>query len=106
MTGVNWQPEKLVQHLLFALLGDRSRARVSVSEQGKERSVRVCLDQKGMTRLGGGNGRTAKALHTLLETLGQRHGAPTSLKIELLTAKEESSTTNRRGLQGRLGSGL
>lgn len=59
-----------------------------------------------MTRLGGENSRTAKALRDLLEALGQRHGAPASLKIELLAPKEESSGTNRRGLNGRPDSGL
>ncbi len=66
--------KEAVEKLVKALVGDADAVKVSQVEDGKTTRIEVRVAEGDMGRLIGREGRTVKAIRSLLFYAGQKHG--------------------------------
>lgn len=101
MAKKEWNPEKLLQHLVCSLVGEGVQVKVWTTGVEKRCVVHVCMDLKEINKLAGEGGQVAQAIHTLLNAVGNKHHQSITLKMESLSAQVSSSTKNGKYVRQR-----
>lgn len=82
MAEKDWNPETLVRHLVCSLVAQNTQVQVWTSGTSEKCVVHVCIDPKEVNKLVGEGGKTAQAIHTLLQVVGKKQNQSIALKME------------------------
>lgn len=73
--------KEAVEKIVFALADDKDAVEISETSEEKTTSIRVRVAESDMGRLIGRQGRTVKAIRSLLFFAGQKHKRRFNLEI-------------------------
>lgn len=73
--------KEAVEKIVYALAGDKDAVEISESTDDKTTNIRVRVAESDMGRLIGRQGRTVKAIRSLLYFAGQKHKRRFNLEI-------------------------